>query len=89
MDWLKSKSVFKFTDDELRKLAGLGDNLFDCSDELLDVFKNSSRKDKIIDAAIVKHGKDAIDVITSYKDEAAELITKHGKDAVNAMKKVN
>ncbi len=28
LDWLKSKAAFKFTDDELRKLAGLGDNLF-------------------------------------------------------------
>ncbi|NLL06349.1 MAG: hypothetical protein GX270_11310 [Clostridiaceae bacterium] len=33
LDWLNAKSAFKFTDNELRKLAGLGDNLFDCSDD--------------------------------------------------------
>lgn len=85
LDWLNAKSAFKFTDNELRKLAGLGDNLFDCSDELLDVFKKSSRQDDIIDA-IAKHGKDAADAIASYKDEAAELIAKHGDNAVKAMK---
>jgi hypothetical protein len=64
LDWLNAKSAFKFTDNELRKLAGLGDNLFDCSDELLDVFKKSSRQDDIIDA-IAKHGKDAADAIVN------------------------
>jgi predicted Fe-Mo cluster-binding NifX family protein len=85
LDWLDAKTIFKFTDNELRNLSKLGDDLYNYSDEFLNAFKNSGCQDDIIDA-VSKYGDDAVDAVTKYGDDAAEAISKYGQDAVNAIK---
>ena len=87
LDWLENvKKIFNFTDDELRKLVKLGDDLYNYSDDFLEAFKNSNYQDEIIEA-VSKYKDDAVDAITRYKDDAARVISKHGKEAVDAISK--
>jgi hypothetical protein len=84
LDWLRLKGALNFTDNELRNLARLGDNLYNYSDEFLSAFKNSGYQDEIIEA-VTKYGDDAVEVVTRYGDNAAEVISKYGGDAVEAI----
>jgi len=77
LDWLENvKKIFNFTDDELRKLVKLGDDLYNYSDEFLEAFKNSNYQDEIIEA-VSKYKDDAVDAITNYGDDAAKAISKN------------
>ena len=83
LDWLENvKKIFNFTDDELRKLVKLGDDLYNYSDEFLEAFKNSNYQDEIIEA-VSKYKDDAVDAITNYGDDAAKAISKYDKTAID------
>jgi predicted Fe-Mo cluster-binding NifX family protein len=84
LDWLRLKGALNFTDNELRNLARLGDNLYNYSDEFLSAFKNSGYQDEIIEA-VTRYGDNAVEVVTRYGDNAAEVISKYGSDAVEAI----
>ena len=97
LEWLSAKSALNFTGSELRKLARLGDNLYNYTDEFLTAFKYSGCQDEIIEGilkygddiadVLTKHGDDAVRAISRYGDDAVELIAKHGDEAVRAISK--
>ena len=97
LEWLNTNSALNFTGSELRKLARLGDNLYNYTDEFLTAFKYSGCQDEIIEGilkygddiadVLTKHGDDAVRAISRYGDDAVELIAKHGDEAVRAISK--
>ena len=96
IDFLTSNAKKGLSNAEFDKLLGLGDNIYKCSDEFIEAFKNSiNYQDAVIDltneygddvmTAFAKSGDDAVELISQYGEIAAEQIAEYGDDVVYAM----